>query len=321
MQDAPSLTVREYEPGDETSILRARKHALPGVRTVEEWEWAFRQNPEGARISLGVSEQGEVHQHQAAVPLRVRVGGESQTWARLEDSFFVAPGADSFLPAAKDLLGRHGAPAPDGDPIFFALPTREVHDVLKAGGRFECVRNQKRLVAEVSARTWAEAELQVEEATEFSGEVEELFLRVAQGRGAIGVRDAAFLTWRFVQRPGVDYRIALARGSQRELRGYAVYGSGEEGHGAVIDWLVPPDDGEASRSLLAFLGSCAVEDGFRLLEAWFPESAPEWLSFQGAGFRARSTPFYLIARSFQRPMDALWLYQNWYTTLADCELY
>jgi hypothetical protein len=140
------------------------------------------------------------------------------------------------------------------------------------------------------------------------------------------VRDRAHLSWRYLARPGVRYRIALVPGPDEVPLGLAVYRTGGfegERTGLLCDWLVPADGSEqaarTASALRAWALGAARADGLALT-AVFPEPAPEFTGFQRAGFRVRPTRRVLVARSYRRDVSVDWLRANLFTTLGDTDL-
>ena len=52
----------------------------------------------------------------------------------------------------------------------------------------------------------------------------------------------------------------------------------------------------------------------------FPETAPEWLDNQRAGWHVRPSRFRLVARCYRPDLSVDWLRSQWYWTLADTDL-
>ena len=70
------LTIRPYRPGDEAKILETfnlvfREVCGPGYvdRTLAQWQWAYRDNPAGMRISLAVADDGTIASQYAGMPM------------------------------------------------------------------------------------------------------------------------------------------------------------------------------------------------------------------------------------------------------------
>lgn len=324
---------REYESGDETSIVATFNKVFEPIhegfvpRTIEEWRWQFAANPSGHRIFLATTEEGQVVSQFAGLGQRARLDGEACSFVHGVDSFtdpsfrggLKRPG--HFIKTAQGFVDRFlGA---DRDVMMWGFP---VWQAWRIGQRFlkeEMVRSQHALTLDADDyRLEAAAGVDVEEVERFPDEVDELFERSVPEHGAIQVRDAAHLNWRFSERPGTNYRIALARRAG-SLVGYAVYrADGFDGRpaGLLCDWLVPGSDRVVGHALRNFLIDCArAEDQPRLIGV-FPDYCAEWVNFQRARWIVEPSLYFVVARSFHRGVDVPWLRSRWYYTLGDTDL-
>jgi hypothetical protein len=149
------------------------------------------------------------------------------------------------------------------------------------------------------------------------------FERCAGEWGAAAIRDAAFLTWRFLEHPEAPYTLYGVRDGEGVLRGLAVYRRGAapfDGLGLVVDWLVPSAEDEVGALLLAALRDRARGDGLGALAAWIPEHSPWFGRFQQGGFLVHPTPWRLALTPFTRRVDEAWMREAWWYTLADSDL-
>lgn len=325
------LEIREYRDGDEVAILEAYNRifsaVVPGFRprSLEAWRWQFLENPAGRRMWLAFDSDGRVINQQAGVPLRMRFDGEAAVWTQVVDSFsdpehrsgLKKPGL--FTIAAMPFSDNYGGP--DRDAVMYGIPPRDAFRIGQKFLGYEAVRNQNKLVLMSDRASLGSAGgVDVEEVERFPESIVELFEAAAPRFGAATVRDATYLNWRF-RHPEREYSRAIARRAGK-IVGYAVYREGEFDHsrdGLVCDWLTAPDQPEAASALWAWLAESSFECGVERLVAVFPETAPDWVAFQLAGFRAERTRFYMVARAYRRPYDMRWLYRNWYYTLGDLD--
>lgn len=334
--DPGDFVVREYEPGDEHAILATFNRIFSGIdrtfvpRTLEDWRWRFEENPAGRRIWLALTRDGEVVAQQAGMRVRVWNHGQEVRWNQIVDSFAdpkrgggLKPGV--FLLAARPFHDTYGGRPPDKEPCMYGLPIRRAYRIGQKFLYYQTVRNQNEVRVAVDRMAHpASPGIEVEEVRSFPAEVDVFYERARAPFGQIVVRDHAFLDWRFVRRPGVRYRIALARRrSDRGLVGYAVFRRAAfdlEESGLVMDWLVDPEERAAGHALRHWLASCAREEGAELLRGIFPEPCADFHEFQRAGFRVHPTSYFLAAGSCLPGFHTLRMYWDWYYTLAEFDL-
>jgi hypothetical protein len=330
------IEVREYRQGDEEAILSAFNRVFAAIdptfhpRGMDEWRWRTLGNPAGWRAWIARTSDGEVVAQQAGLPIRMRHRGESVVWNQIVDSFadprrargLRAPGL--FVHVAKPFCDTYGGPPPR-DQIMYGLPVRRAYRIGKKFLGYQLVRDQHRLVASaLGLQGRATPGIALEEVERFPAEVDALFERAQHAHRAIAVRDQRFLDWRFADRPGVRYRIALARrNADRALVGYAVHVNGNfdlHAGALVCDWLIDPAEPRAGEALRAWLGERARADGTEEVCAIFPETCMDFADFQRAGFRVEATSYFAAAGSYTRTFHTLDLYWDWYYTLADFDL-
>lgn len=328
--------IRPFRPEDRDSLLACFNLVFGAnnpefvPRTVEEWSWAFEQNPAGQRIWVAVHE-GEVVAQYAGYPYRVRCDGEDVTFSQILDSFahpdhrrgLKRPG----LFVQTGLLYLDATTGTGKDVVTFGWPIEEANRLGERYFQYEVVRTQLLLgrppgeggtdplaVGEGSAR--------IERLTELGPEAAELWERCAEDWGASVVRDATYLDWRYLRNPFHDYRCFGLRGSDGSLRGLAVQRTGDwlvPRMGLLMDWLVPPDDAEAAGLLHeAFLAQCRA-DGADSLVAMFPEWSPWFARFQDWAWRGYASDLLTVGRQAHR-WDMEFLRERWWYQLGETDL-
>ncbi len=346
VSELPPFTIREYEPGDEVAILETFNRVFSGVdpnfvhRTMEEWRWCYLENPSGWRISIAVTPDGKVISQYAGVAQRMLLDGEPASFSQAIDSMtdpnyrrgLKKPGY--FVLTGYPYAELYGGTAEGQDTVMWGLPVPAAWRIGKTYLKYELVRTQLKLSVPVENVFLpplgpSGSGVDVEELTEFPEDAEELFQKHAVRTGAMAVRDKEQLDWRYVKKPGRTYRIAAARRAG-VLVGLTVQTNGSfdgDSGSLVCDWMVgepetaaAPFDFGATVELLAWQRATANELGQEHMVALFPDTAPEWLAFQEAGFRARDTSYFLVGRNYSKPYDMRWLRQNWYYTLGDTDL-
>jgi len=334
--ELPPYTIREYEDGDEHAILatfnRVFAEADPSFvpRTLEQWRWQYLENPSGWRISLAVLDgDGSVISQYAGVGQRMLLEGQPANFSQAVDSMtdpawrrgLKKPGF--FVLTGYPYAAGYGGPPPDQDTIMWGLPVPPAWRVGKTYLDYELVRTQLKLVADPARLVLGDASgVDIEEVDEFPEEVAALAERRAGAAGAMAIRDKAQLDWRFVRHPEKSYKIALARRAGA-LVGCSVFATGAfdlSEDALVCDWIVDVGDTAAANALLAWQAQHARAAGMQRLTTILPETCPEWLAFQRAGFRVRPTHYFLVGRNYVKRYSMIWLYHNWFYTLGDTDL-
>lgn len=329
------LELREARTSDEARILDAFNRSFAASdatfrpRTPAAWRWRFRDAPDGARAMLALAPDGSVVAQYAGLGQCLAFGPQRLRVSQSVDSF-VDPSwrsglgrTGAFVRAGCAYAERFGGDAPERDVLMWGLPVPAAWRIGRARLGYEFARS---LLALVRDPSWGADEsmagVELQEVRKFPHDVDGLFERLAPGLGAIALRDARRLDWRYVEHPEHTYQIALAR-AQGELQGYAVYRSGAfdlQPSGLVCDWLVDRSAPLAAAALRTWLAACARAEGQRRLVAWIPDCAPEWLEFQRAGWRVEPTRYVLVARSWRRSLPVEDLRATFWVALGDTDL-
>ncbi len=320
------VTVRTYLDEDETLLRPGLECSTRAADAPEpprgraSWRWRYSQAPDGACIGFANGGGGRTSAGIVGTRRRALLEGQQVAWVEIGDLFNDSvPGAGldrarPLVAAGKAFAEELGGPGPEKHPVMFGVPNRRAHRLGLRALEWEVLRSENVLRADrKSLAPPRSAGIEVEEVERFPAEVEGLFRRFAEGRGAILVRDAAALNWRYAAHPERRHEIGLAR-RRNELAGYAVHREGW-----IVDWIVPLDERGAADALLAWAGERARAHGHETLSFVVPDTAPEWLTFQDLGFRAHGLPEYLCFRSFQRPAVMSWLFKRWYYTRGDTD--
>ncbi len=315
------IEARRFRAGDEELLLEGLQRSARAAgggprRELAELRWRYGAAPHGACVAFALDGQARPVAGVCATRHRVRFEGGEVFWLEIGDLFNdFSQGAGlvrarALLSAGQAFAETFGGFPPEKHPVLYGLPDRRAHRLGLRHLEWEVLRSENELALELSgAAPEPGSDVVVEDVSRFPAEVERAFHGHAEGRAAILVRDAAYLNWRYVARPGPPFALALARRAGEPV-GYAVVRDGR-----LFDWGAPAADEPVARALLAW--ACAHAMGQAHLTAVVPDSAPEWLLFQRLGFRVRGTREYLCFRSFQRPAIMSWLYQHWSYSRGD----
>lgn len=332
--------VRPAAPSDDRALVDVANRAFgrvdPRHRPYDEalWRWKYRAGPEPGCSVLATDAAGRVRGHYGALGQRLLVGGDAVRVTHAADSLARAP-AGPGLAAVRGFLaaGRAFAEAADATDAFtWGLP---VARAARLGERFlgyHRLRPQLALVAPVGSldleRSRLPRSLEARVADDVPSTLDGLArtVRAVHPERASFARDRAWYRWRFLDHPRERFEL-FRLDDARGCRGLAVYRQGGFDRfrgGLLCDWLVPADDDDAARALLAAVARRARFDGARVLIALWPESAPEWSAFERAGFRAHVSRYPLTVRAWAGAaaagIDERWLRERWTYTLGDTDL-
>lgn len=323
--------IREFRDGDETSLIETfnlvfgREDPSRPRLTLAEWRWLFEANPAGRRIFVALHE-GRVVAQYAAIPGRVRVGGEDAIFSQAVDSMvhpehrqgLKRPGL--FVNTALPFFDRYGGP--DKDVVVFGWPVEKAWRIGKTFLSYEMVRTQN-----VMAHALSPGDVRVPDEVEvverFDEQARWLWERCCGAWGASAVRDEAFLNWRIVDHPRHDYTVYGVRDEEGILRGYVTYRRADwilPNMGVLVDWLVPPGEPEVAELLLRAATARGRADAVSSLATIVPEWSPWFDTLQRWGFLVWESDYFLVARNFDRRFDMLWLRDSWWYQLADTDL-
>jgi hypothetical protein len=328
---APEYEIREFRDGDEHSLIEtfntvfARGEGSVPPMSAEKWDWLYRRNPAGRRLWVALHEGCVVAQY-AALPIRVWIDASERIFAQIVDSMvhpdhrggLKRPGL--FVNTALPFFEAYGGV--DKDLVHYGWPVVEAWRIGKAFLKYEIVRTQNVLVRELGEGA-AEVPAEIERIERFDHQARWLYERCSGAWGVSGIRDDAYLNWRFVEHPEHRYTIYGVRDGEGILRGYAVYRTTDwvlPQMGILVDWLVPPEEPEVGELLLRAALASARSEGACVLAAMVPDCSPWFVTLQRWGFLVHPSDYFLVSRHFDRRFDTQWLRESWWYQFADTDL-
>jgi len=138
------------------------------------------------------------------------------------------------------------------------------------------------------------------------------------------VRDAAYLEWRYVACPGLDYAILVARRRwSRRTDALAVLRAGWIGEpiGALVDWIVPRDEPGLERRLLLACHRWCRERGLARMVAWARPGSHADALLRSAGHVERESPFLLTVLRGHGTVGVEDMRDRWDYTIGDSDLF
>ncbi len=333
------IEIRTYKPGDEEALVRTWNAIFPEQdgspeRTLAEWKWAYLENPGGGpELGVGLVD-GEIVGQYACFPMRAVKEGEDISLGQLVDAFVLPrhrraggrPGLVVHM--AEHLHDSYGGPKASarhpGHELFYGLPV----PIWRMAQRYlggEIVRDLDVLFREIAVPSFRALPMPkdwtVEEICEKSPLLDDLWEKVRPEVRFGVVRDGAYLEWRYLKHPRVDYQLLLARDPSGQPRGLAVFRNGTyvvpQG-GLIVDWVVPHGDEEAELALLAAIEARAQAAELPVLVTVFPQNDPRFLRFQRKGFLVGPPTHFLGMKTYR--LHVRWLRDRWFFTLGDTDL-
>jgi hypothetical protein len=290
------FVTRPFRDGDEDAILDLFARSFPHApRTREHFDWKFRRDPFGnKRISLTFDDAGRLVGHYAAYAVPFRDGGRDLMANQI---------GDTMTDASVRHIGRGPTSILGHTALHFYETFCEGKVAFNYGfnvaniQRFSLKFLRSDRVEPVTYRVrgpmrpisrfarWARG-VQVELVTSVGTEFDELFARAAPVYAFLVRRDAAYLRWRYLERPDVRYIIVAIR-KWRRLVGWIVFRI-RDGRFSWGDALFDPRHEDAVEVMLRHVTpSYPIEE----IEAWFPPR-PAW--FDGVlarlGFEVKQEP-------------------------------
>lgn len=332
------VAIRWYRPGDEHAILQTfnlvfRDVCGPGYldRTLEQWRWAFLQNPAGHRISLAVAADGTVASQYAGMPMFCDTPWGERRFVHCVDSM-THPAYRSGL-KTKSLFVETCMPfwahcREIGDALFYGFP---VDAAFRIGQRY--LKYVMMTVIDYLIRPAAAGALPMPSGLEVQAvaavppDIGGLYELVRADKRCLVRRDYRYLLWRYLQNPArADYELWTVRRSGR-LAGLMVCkpGGGLVPDAAtIVDWLVPEHDAAAAEALLAAAVRRQQEAGKQRLMTVLPPWSHESRALQQRGFVWTPSANWLQRRLVHNicipQVTPEFLAEHWWYTLGDTDL-
>lgn len=321
-----SFELRPLSEVEDALLAAAWDEAFaPRTRSAEEWRH-LRGDGATARLeAVAALEDGAVAACYGALSVRGICQGNPTRLGQVVDSFVVPrlrgtlAGARTLVQAGRAYFERYGAR--DATAVHYGWPVEAVRPLGEAQLGYLPLRREVVLYAELGAEEAQPAEVRA--AGAYDARFDALWERLAPARAVAVVHDAAFLAWRTREHPRRSYECLCVPRADGSLAGAVVLASGEAWHPgtvALADWLVPEDEGEAARLLVAAARARAAAAGAKLLLALVPTRSGAFARLQHCGLRPHDSGRYLCARSFEPRCGERELRAGLWTTMLDSDL-
>jgi hypothetical protein len=329
-----AVEVRTLRASDEGPLIEAWNSVFAGAGKARSLDWVrWSTRVLLAPGKLATTLRRIVVARTSAEVVAAAVGIPAPTWIDGREHVFTHVGDVFVRPAARRGLAREGlalrtvrallevCEQEGGDALVYGWPIRAHARLGRRLLGYEKVMGQVVLGRALGAREVAAPEvLRVED---YGRAATWLWERCASRWPGSTCRDAAWLRWRYLQRPDVHYDGLVLPGEDETWRGLCVLAPGGflgEDVGLIADWLVPEDDLEAADVLTSAAAAHAARRGARALGVILPAWSPWFSYFQELGWRVHPSELELHFRPFHARFDAAFLRDGWWYQLGDGDL-
>lgn len=315
------ITLRAYQPGDEVAINEGFNTVFALDRGLDEWAWKFRDRGAGRWIAVAVDESGRVQAHYSAIPVRL-VLGDLAVWAGQVVDCFSLPGvrhtrvfSDLYRVFIENFLRS------DLAALLFGFPGRRHYELGRKLLGYARLGAAPYLCRRVSRWSPGSMPSSFKPRENWQDEEGGAVWDASRSRCRFAaVRDAAYFSWRYGERPGVEYhRVAVERrGRLHALAVARVLGDRLR----VADLLWDGEDPRAVRAMSRALDSLARRMRCQTVEAWLGGDSAMHRLLDEAGWSVAPGPEDLVwvARTCHPGIDLDVLARHQVLTYGDSDL-
>lgn len=316
--------VRPYRQGEEEAINRAFSQVFRKGRTLSEWRWKFLGQGLPPYIMLVVDEAHQVLAQYAAVPVRFQSPKGPVLAGQVVD-VFSAPQARVGLAAGRAYLEAMARffeewGKPDHLAILFGFPSQRPLQLGKLTGRYSQIPDQPVLRLRWRGQTLSSLpHVSVNAVWGISPTIlEELWHEHGSRFPYAAVRDASYVRWRYLNRPGIHYDGVTVFRGEKPLGSLILRHLGSVV--ALVDWAGPADPVVWQQLL-----TVVVRSGFircaQGLEAWLAGDVATVEVLTALGFSCDlNEQVRLAVRLFDPALNPQKVPGSFYVTWGDSDL-
>lgn len=320
------MQIRQYKSGDEEQILKLDWQLFPdpwNKRDTANWKWKHRgNNPAGEALVYVMEHEGKVIVHFAVVPYKIRFFGQDVLASHSIGSM-VAPEwqGKGLIKFVADKLFEDAVKR--GITMSWGFPNNlayDLHKKLMGYSDVAQITTLERKTPQSGAQDPVSAKLLFSSVKRFDSSADELWEKAKDIFDISVKRDAAYLNWRFLERPDQKY-FAFGAYEDGKLRGYVIlklYRDDKILKGHIIDILSLPDRDDIVHFLIEKALKYFSDSGTDIESSWLHGAARYSSILKGKGFEeVRPRP--LICRlnfdkeKYQKALDG----NSWYFTMGD----
>ena len=350
----PQWSVREYQEGDEDQILELRGIVLSDSRDSQWWRWMYRNGPDGPVNLWLADDKQKVVGVNPGLPLRMKIGDQVCKSALCFDVMTHPEYQRQGVLSALGVVGNeyrlnngfsidYGTSTLQKYPIYQKLKLPSIifaicqppsmvkvinwAKVLKTRYRIPAfIGNllgyvRERLSRRVSSSHYDDIE--VEQISSFNENIDAFWLKASEIKQIMLVRDMKYLNWRYVEKPGNEYVIFLAK-RQKEIVGYIVVKKIETKtiiRGAIIDLLTLPREDIVAEALITGAIRYLHREGVAMISCLMLPETPYYRILKKMGFMRRCSRIQLNVRLYDQNLSKEFVTDssNWYFVWGDTD--
>ncbi len=313
---------RPYREGDERGILDLYREVFRLDLTPEYWRWAFQHSPDGPAVIAVIEQNHRIVGHYEVTPKRFWIGGE-RCLAGYAGGTMLAPqvrNVTSFVEIAKlayQMCRERGLSWLYCCPNEAALSVRTkllqwrpLTDIVEWEGPLPQSAGQSRHV-----QTWQSWPKSL--ALPDFGFVDDV-------KSIRSERTAAWVKWRYFDRPGVQYVLHTVETGQ-QFAGFAMtkrYRRDGIDYGHIVDWQLHSASSPQASELLASVWRQLDDWGVGRVSCWADGNWHWQQALSQAGLSCSGRKSHLCYYELMgEPAPKLAVRDNWQIVMADCDVY
>lgn len=306
--------IRPYQPGDEQGICRLFATVFQQELPLAVWQWKYQRD--GALPPAFVAEDnGQIVCHYGALRQRFLWQGEERYAWDIVDvmSHPRYQGRGLFRRAAQTFIDWLGM---GQSLMFYGFPNERARRLGELLIGYEPVARVYK-VRKVLPPTSSPLPQGVVQLDKLPYDWNRHWQHLEERFGLVARRDYAHLTWRYLARPGKQYRILTIPGTAS----LAVVGV-ESNRAYLLEFLLAPQEQAGAARLLAGVEGVCRTEGAKEIEGWFVRWAWETNFLTGpGGWTGEEADHYLECRLFEPKLSAAWLSEHLYYSLGDYDVF
>jgi GNAT superfamily N-acetyltransferase len=343
--------IREYQEGDEEQILELRGVTLGDPRDIEWWNWMFKNGPDGPAIFWLAVTNKTIVSINPSLPLRMKIGNQVyKSFLGFDimthpdyqrQGILSALSAVHFEYVVKNGVSiTFGTSLPQRLPIYQKLKIpRNMYricqppllvkvidwgSVLKTRYHIPTVIGNligyvwDRIISRTS--TLQDHNMEIVPISSFDESIDGFWQRASELKKIMIVRDMKYLNWRYVEKPGNEYKIFSAK-RQNEIVGYIVLRVVKEtiNRGFIVDLLTIPGEDVVPELLINRAIGYLRKEGVASILCLMLQYTPYYRILRKLGFTRRKSGIQLNIRLFNQNLSEEFVKDpgNWFYAWGD----